>query len=221
MAKLFLQRHLKSQWNLENRFAGWVDNPVSKEGAEAAPAVAKLLEGEKFDVIFTSPLIRNQQTVIKILKILGRNPLFIHLDGGKMEEWGSFEGGTAECIPAYVSEKLNERYYGKLQGLNKDEAKKVYGEEQVHLWRRSYDVAPPEGESLKDTYERTVPFYLKYIEEELKIGKNVLIVSSGNALRSIVKYIEKIPDDKIIDFEIPFGGLVKYEYKGGEYSHLQ
>jgi 2,3-bisphosphoglycerate-dependent phosphoglycerate mutase len=220
MAKLFLQRHLKSQWNLENRFAGWVDNPVSKEGSEAAPTVAKLLEGEKFDIIFTSPLIRNEQTVIKILKNLGMNPLFIHLDGGKMEEWGNFEGGVGECIPTYISEKLNERYYGKLQGLNKEEAKKIYGDEQVHIWRRSYDIAPPEGESLKDTYERTIPFYLKHIEEELKMGKNVLIVSSGNALRSIVKYVEKISDDKIIDFEIPFGGLVKYDFEEGKYNKL-
>ncbi len=219
MAKLYLQRHLKSQWNLENRFAGWVDNPVSKEGSEMAPAAAKLLEGENFDVIFTSPLMRNQQTTVKILKLLGgKNPLFIHLDGGKMQKWGSFEGGNGTCIPAYVSEKLNERYYGKLQGLNKEEAKKTFGEEQVKLWRRSYDVAPPGGESLKDTFKRTVPFYKKYIESELKAGKNVLIVSSGNALRSIVKYIENIPDSEIINFEITFGGLVKYDFDGKKYT---
>jgi len=220
MAKLFLQRHLKSQWNLENRFAGWVDNPVSKEGSEMAPIAAKLLEGENFDIVFTSPLIRNQQTTIKILKNLGKNPLFIHLDGGKMQKWGTFEGGNGECLPAYVSEKLNERYYGKLQGLNKEEAKKTFGEEQVRLWRRSYDVAPPGGESLKDTYKRTVPFYKKYIEKELKDGKNVLVVSSGNSLRSIVKYIENISDEKIIDFEITFGGLVKYEFDNGQYNKI-
>ena len=221
MAKLYLQRHLKSQWNLENRFAGWVDNPVSKEGAEMAPAAAKLLEGEKFDVIFTSPLIRNQQTTIKILKNLGKNPLFVHLDGGKMQEWGSFEGGFGDCIPAYVSEKLNERYYGKLQGLNKEEAKKTFGEEQVKLWRRSYDIAPPGGESLKDTFNRTVPFYKKFIEPELKAGKNILIVSSGNSLRSIVKHIENISDDEITNFEIPFGGLAKYGYNEEKYEKLQ
>lgn len=221
MSKLFLQRHLKSQWNLENRFAGWVDNPICKEGSEMAGAAAKLLEGEKIDVIFTSPLIRNQQTTIKILKNLGKNPLFMHLDGGKMQKWGNFEGGEGECITAYVSEKLNERYYGKLQGLNKDEAKKTFGEEQVKLWRRSYDAAPPGGESLKDTFKRTVPFYKKYIEAELKSGKNVLVVSSGNSLRSIVKNIENISDEKIIDFEIPFGGLLKYEFDENGYTKLQ
>lgn len=220
MAKLFLQRHLKSQWNLEDRYAGWVDNPLSKEGADMAPEAAKKLEGENFDVVFTSPLIRNQQTTIKILKNLGKNPLFIHLDGGKMQKWGNFEGGNGTCVPAYVSEKLNERYYGKLQGLNKEESKKTFGEEQVRLWRRSYDVAPPGGESLKDTFKRTAPFYKKYIEPELKAGKNVLVVSSGNSLRSIVKHIEKIADDKIIDFEITFGGLVKYEFDDGEYKKI-
>jgi 2,3-bisphosphoglycerate-dependent phosphoglycerate mutase len=152
---------------------------------------------------------------------LGKNPSFIHLDGGKMQKWGNFEGGTGECIPAYVSEKLNERYYGKLQGLNKDEAKKIFGEEQVKLWRRSYDVAPPGGESLKDTFKRTVPFYKKYIETELKAGKNVLVVSSGNALRSIVKYIENISDSDIMNFELAFGELAKYEFEADNYKKLQ
>jgi len=221
MAKLYLQRHLKSQWNLENRFAGWVDNPVSKEGAEMASDAAKKLAGENFDIVFTSPLIRNQQTTIKILRNLGKNPLFVHLDGGKMQEWGSFEGGFADSIPTYVSEKLNERYYGKLQGLNKEEAKKTFGEDQVKLWRRSYDVAPPDGESLKDTFNRTVPFYKQFVEPELKSGKNILIVSSGNSLRSIVKYIENISDDEIIDFEMSFGELIKYDFNDGRYEKLQ
>jgi 2,3-bisphosphoglycerate-dependent phosphoglycerate mutase len=124
-------------------------------------------------------------------------------------------------LPAYVSEKLNERYYGELQGLNKEESKKTFGEEQVKLWRRGYDVAPPGGESLKDTVLRVIPFFEKYIEKELKEGKNILVVSSGNSLRSIVKHIENIADDKIIDFEIPFGGLVKYEFDGKNYTNLQ
>jgi 2,3-bisphosphoglycerate-dependent phosphoglycerate mutase len=217
MAKLFLQRHLKSQWNLENRYAGWVDNPLSDEGLAMADGVAELLKGEKFDVVFTSPLSRNQQTTLEILKRLEQKPLFMHIDGGKRQEWGTFEGGNGTCLPAYVSEKLNERYYGKLQGLNKEESKKTFGEDQVKLWRRSYDVAPPEGESLKDTLERVLPFYQEKIEPLLKEGKNVLIVSSGNTLRSIVKYAENISDEKIIDFEIPFGGLIKYEFDNGVY----
>jgi 2,3-bisphosphoglycerate-dependent phosphoglycerate mutase len=137
-----------------------------------------------------------------------------------MKDWGYFEGPTNH-IPTFVAEELNERYYGKLQGLNKEEAKETFGEEQVHLWRRSYDVAPPEGESLKDTYSRVIPFFQKVIEEDLKNGKDVLIVSSGNALRSIVKYIENISDNDIVNFELPFGALVKYEFKDDNYTKLQ
>lgn len=220
MSKLFLQRHLKSQWNLENRYAGWVDNPLSDEGLAMADGAADLLKGEKFDVVFTSPLSRNQQTTIEILKRLGQKPLFMHIDGGKRQDWGKFEGDYGTCLPAYVSEILNERYYGKLQGLNKEESKKTFGEEQVKLWRRSYDIAPPDGESLKDTFERTVPFYKEFIEPELNAGKNILIVSSGNSLRSIVKYVENISDEKIIDFEIGFGGLVKYDFDNGKYNKI-
>ena len=220
MAKLFLQRHLKSQWNLENRYAGWVDNPLSDEGLSMADEAAELLKGERFDVVFTSPLSRNQQTTLEILKRLDQKPLFLHVDGGKREQWETFEGGNGTCLPAYVSEKLNERYYGKLQGLNKEESKKTFGEDQIKLWRRSYDIAPPEGESLKDTLNRVLPFYQEKIEPLLKEGKNVLIVSSGNTLRSIVKYAESISDDEIINFEIGFGGLVKYEFDGKEYKKI-
>jgi len=220
MAKLYLQRHLKSQWNVENRFAGWVDNPLSEEGIMQGELAAEKLKGCNFDIIFTSPLSRNKQTVLRILRLLGgKYPIFQYLNG-KMKEWGHLEG-MVNHIPVFVAEELNERYYGKLQGLNKEEAKKTFGEEQVRLWRRSYDISPPEGESLKDTYNRAVPFFQKFIEPELKAGKNVLIVSSGNALRSIVKYIENISDEKIIDFEIDFGATIKYDFVEEKYQKLQ
>ncbi len=221
MAKLYLQRHLKSQWNTENRFTGWVDVPVSKEGADSAKDAASLLKEEKFDIVFTSPLARNMQTTIKILRNLGKSPIFAHLDDGKMQKWGNFDGGVGECVLTYVSEKLNERYYGELQGLNKDEAKEQFGEEKVLLWRRSYDVAPPGGESLKDVCKRVDPFYKKYIEKDLKDGKNALVVASHNSLRAIVKYVEKVSDEKIIDVELPFGSLIKYDFEKGKYTKLQ
>jgi 2,3-bisphosphoglycerate-dependent phosphoglycerate mutase len=221
MAKLFLLRHLKSQWNLDDRFAGWCDNPLSKEGSDAAKTIAEGMADQTFDVIYTSPLIRNIQTVIKILRNIGdKYPFFIHLDGGKMQKWGNFTDISENDLTTYVSEKLNERYYGELQGLNKQDTIKKYGEEQVHLWRRSYDIAPPGGESEKDVYKRTVPFYKKYIEKDLKAGKNVLVVASHNSLRAIVKYIENISDEKIIDLELPFGALVKYEFSEGNYRKL-
>ena len=193
MAKLFLLRHLKSQWNLDDRFAGWADNPFVKRRADTAKAIAEKYKGQNFDIVYTSPLIRNMETVIKILRNIGEKyPLFIHLDGGKMQKWENFTDISENDLPTYVSEKLNERYYGKLQGLNKEETIKKYGEEKVHLWRRSYNIAPPGGESEKDVYKRTIPFYKKYIEKDLKAGKNILVVASHNSLRAIVKYIENI-----------------------------
>jgi 2,3-bisphosphoglycerate-dependent phosphoglycerate mutase len=188
MAKLLLLRHLESQWNKENRFTGWTDVPLSKEGRENAKEVAEKLAGFRIDKVYTSPLIRNKDTVYLILENLGKKDL-----------------------PIVINKALDERNYGKLQGLNKDEIKKQYGEERVHLWRRSWDQAPPGGESLKDVFNRVVPFYKEYIEKDLKEGRNVLVVASHNSLRALVKYIENIPNEDIINLEIPTGSLREYE----------
>jgi len=188
MAKLILLRHLQSQWNLENRFTGWVDVPLSKEGIESAKKTAKELAGFQIDKVYTSPLTRNKETVSLILENLGK-----------------------EDLPVVIDKALDERNYGKLQGLNKDEVKKHYGEEQVKLWRRSWNQAPPGGESLKDVYDRAVPFYKKYVERDLKNGKNVLVVASHNSLRALVKHIENISDEDIINLEISTGSLREYE----------
>lgn len=195
MAKLFLQRHLESQWNLENKFTGWTDVPLSQDGIDSAKEAAGQLKGLEINKVYTSPLIRNRESAVLILKNLGK-----------------------ENLPIIADKSLDERNYGKLQGLNKDDVKNQYGPEQVRLWRRSYDIAPPGGESLKDVYKRAVPFFKKYVEEDLKSGKNILVVASHNSLRAIVKYIENIPDDKIIDLELPFGALVKYDFAEGKYA---
>ena len=222
MAKLFLLRHLKSQWNLEDRFAGWVDNPISQEGRDSIRPIAESMRDEKFDLMYTSPLMRCKQTVVLLLENLGQQkPLFLHIDGGKMQKWSNYVDVAGNDLPVYASEKLNERYYGRLQGLNKKETMEKYGAEQVHLWRRSYNVRPPGGESLEDVCKRATPFYRKTIEKKLQEGKNVLVVASHNSLRAIVKYVENIPDNKIIDVELPFGALVKYEFKDGKYIKLQ
>jgi len=189
MPKLILLRHLQSQWNLENKFTGWIDVPLSKEGTESAKEVAKKLMGFKIDKVYTSPLIRNKETVSLILEYLGEKDL-----------------------PIIIDKALDERNYGKLQGLNKDEVKKQYGEEQVKLWRRSWNQAPPGGESLKDVSKRVLPFLKKYIEKDLKEGKNVLIVASHNSLRALIKYIEKINSKDIIGLEIPTGAVIEYEF---------
>jgi len=213
MSKLYLLRHLKSQWNLDKEFAGWVDNPLSKEGILTAKEIAKKLASEKIDTIYTSILIRNMETILRIFENFpDKYPLFIHLDKGKMQKWGNFTDLNSNDIPTYVSQNLNERYYGVLQGLKKDEMIHRYGENKVHLWRRSFNEKPPRGESLKDVYKRAVPFFKKYVENDLKKGKNVLVVSSHNSLRAIIKYIENISKSDISSLELPFGSLIKYEF---------
>lgn len=136
-----------------------------------------------------------------------------------MRTWGHFfEQRTGSYVPVYVTEALNERFYGKLQGLNKEETMRKYGKERVQLWRRSYTIAPPGGESLKDVVKRVLPFYKKYIEKDLKNDKNVLVVASHNSLRALIKYIERVSDDDIIHVEVPYGGMLEYEFIQGDYK---
>ncbi len=197
MAKLILLRHLKSQWNKENRFTGWTDVPLCQEGIESAEETAKKIPDIKIDKVYTSPLKRNMDSVSLVLKKLGK-----------------------EDLPVVADKALDERNYGQLQGLNKDEIKKKYGEEQVRLWRRSWSVAPPQGESLKDVFERAVPFFKEHIEKDLEREKNILVVASHNSLRAIIKYIEKISDEDIINVEVPYAGLIEYEYDKGVYKKI-
>lgn len=212
MAKLFLLRHLKSQWNEENRFTGWVDVPVAKNQDKEAEVRAREIFKNKIDIIYSSALFRNMDTVAEILeKHSHKYPIFIHLDSGRMKNWGKFIDMSDNDVPVFVTEKLNERSYGDLQGRDKKETIRKFGEEKVKLWRRSYTVAPPEGESLKETFKRTIPFFKKNIEKKLEEGENVLVVGSHNPLRTIVKYLEKISDEEIINFEIEFGGLIEYD----------
>ena len=189
MAKLILLRHLQSQWNKENRFTGWTDIPLSEEGIASADQVALKLANFKIDKVYTSPLTRNRTTVVLILRKLDKKK-----------------------VPIVIDKSLNERHYGKLQGLNKDEIKEKYGQEQVQLWRRAWDTAPPEGESLKDVYNRVVPFYQKNVENDLKQGKNVLIVASHNSLRALVKYLNNVSDQEIINLEILPGTITEFNF---------
>ena len=202
---------MRSQWNEENRFNGWIDTPLWEGQNEKAKELSEKVSQFKIDAIFCSRLFRNMDTVARILEYDKKYPLFIHLDSGRMKDWGNFEDLSQDDIPVFVSEKLNERYYGELQGYNKEEAIKKYGEEKVRLWRRSWNEAPPGGESLKDVSARTTPFFKKYIAGALKEGKNVLVVASHNSLRAVAKYLEKISDSDIINFEIPPAGIIEYE----------
>lgn len=215
MPVLVLLRHGESLWNRLNLFTGWVDVPLSEKGIQEALKAGKLLKGCHFDVIFTSELVRAIQTAMLAMAESESVPVMLHK--GRMGEWGRIHGKDGkDFIPVIKSWRLNERYYGKLQGWNKDHAREVFGEERVHLWRRSYDIAPPGGESLKDTAERTVPFFRERILPALDEGKNVLVSAHGNSLRSIVMHIERLTKEEILRLNIPTGVPLVYDYVDGK-----
>jgi len=191
MATLVLVRHGQSQWNLENKFTGWIDIPLTEAGRAEAKQGGEAIQGEGlvFDVAFTSVLIRAIETLEIILKILGQ-----------------------EALATLKDQALNERHYGNLQGLNKDEMRKKFGAEQVKLWRRSYDVAPPGGEALKDTAARTLPYFQSKILPELAAGKNVLVSAHGNSLRSIVMELDHLSPEEVVALEIPTGVPIRYDF---------
>lgn len=217
MIKLVLLRHGQSTWNKENRFTGWTDVPLTDRGKKEAKKAGKILKESRFtfDVAFTSVLKRAVDTTDIALKEMGLK------------------------IPMKETWQLNERHYGALQGLNKAEMAAKYGEEQVHKWRRSYDIRPPAlkksdkrhplhdklyknldkkylpgTESLKDTVKRVVPYWKKEILPEVKKGKRVLVSASGNSLRGLIKYLDNMSDGEIMKFTIPYGVPIVYELDG-------
>ena len=181
---LVLVRHGQSDWNLKNLFTGWRDVDLTEKGvAEAREAGRKLkAQGIKFDVAFTSALKRAQRTLDLMLTELGQT-----------------------AIPVFKNQALNERDYGDLVGLNKDDARRKWGEEQVHIWRRSYDVAPPGGESLKDTLARTLPYYVTDILPRVLRGERVLVAAHGNSLRALVMVLDKHTPDSITKLNLDTG----------------
>jgi 2,3-bisphosphoglycerate-dependent phosphoglycerate mutase len=189
MGKLVLVRHGQSAWNLENRFTGWVDVPLSQQGMEEACQAGERVKslGLNLTVAHTSRLMRAQLTLEAILKLCN---------------WQ---------VPVWIDSALNERHYGDLQGMNKDEARARFGEEQVHVWRRSFDVPPPNGECLADCAKRTLPYFKSYVLPRLMAGEDVLIVAHGNSLRSIVMFLEGMTPDQILQFEMATGVPHVYE----------
>jgi len=214
MTKLVLVRHGQSQWNLENRFTGWVDVPLSKKGIDEAISAGKKLKDYEFDIMYVSHMLRAIQTLHHILVESNseKTPIFKH-ENERVSKWElNYTNNPETEIPVYQSVELAERYYGDLQGLNKQKTREKYGDEQVHLWRRSYDVNPPNGESLKDTCERTTPYYKKYILKDLQEGKTVLVSAHGNSLRAITMYVENISEQEIPTVEIPTGVPIVYTF---------
>lgn len=190
MGTLIAIRHGQSQWNLENRFTGWTDVPLTERGREDAATCAKVLADYSFDVAFTSRLQRASQTLDVILHTLGQKP------------------------PIEIDSALNERHYGELQGLNKAETAAKHGEEQVQLWRRSFSTRPPGGESMEDCERRTWPFFVQYVLPHLTEGKTVLLVAHGNSLRPIVKNLEGLDQDTTAALEIGLCTPYIYTFDG-------
>ena len=185
---LILIRHGQSEWNALNQFTGWKDPDLTAKGIEEAHNAGMIINNLKinFDLVFTSALIRAQNTAEIILKEINQS------------------------LSTIKNQALNERNYGDLAGLNKDDARKRWGDEQVHIWRRSFDVPPPGGESLKDTGERVLPFFMKEILPHVCEGKNVLVAAHGNSLRSLIKFLDNISDEDIVKLEIPTGAPIHY-----------
>jgi 2,3-bisphosphoglycerate-dependent phosphoglycerate mutase len=186
---LVLVRHGQSDWNLKNLFTGWRDVDITDKGVEEARGAGRKLkaQGLEFDVAFTSALVRAQRTLDLMLTELDQ-----------------------KSIPVFRDQALNERDYGDLSGLNKDDARAKWGEQQVHIWRRSYDVAPPGGESLKDTAARVLPYYIQEILPVVLRGNNVLVAAHGNSLRALVMVLERLTPDKIVAREIGTGAPLIY-----------
>ena len=189
---LVLVRHGQSDWNLKNLFTGWKDVGLSETGIGEAKTAGEQLkrQGLKFDIAYTSALTRAQHTLTLMLDELGQRGLKTVKD-----------------------QALNERDYGDLTGLNKDEARKKWGEEQVHIWRRSYDVPPPGGESLKDTLARALPYYMVHIQPDVLSGRSVLVSAHGNSLRALIMAIEGLTPEQILKRELATGVPVVYRLR--------
>lgn len=188
---LILVRHGQSEWNAKNLFTGWKDPGLTDQGVSEAKNAGKLILEQKieFDVMYTSMLSRAEKTGNIILGILNHKE-----------------------IPIIKNEALNERHYGSLAGLNKDDARKKWGDEQVHIWRRSFDMPPPDGESLKDTAERVLPYFETEIMPKVISGSSILIAAHGNSLRALIMKLDSISAEDIVKLEIPTGAPIQYEF---------
>jgi 2,3-bisphosphoglycerate-dependent phosphoglycerate mutase len=213
---LILLRHGQSAWNKENLFTGWVDIPMSEEGIREAIGAGERIKEIPIDIVFTSTLFRAQMTIPFAFyhHKSGKIPVFLHPDQRRLDEWGQVysEEAKKSLIPVFQAWELNERMYGHLQGLNKAET--------ADLWRRSFDVAPPEGESLEMTAARTIPYFKKYILPHLQKGETVLISAHGNSLRSIAMHIENLTKEEVVALELPTGSPRLYSFKNGRYDLL-
>ncbi|XAR62180.1 Phosphoglycerate mutase (2,3-diphosphoglycerate-dependent) [Bertholletia excelsa] len=220
-AALILIRHGESLWNEKNLFTGCVDVPLTKKGVEEAIEAGKRISNIPVDVIYTSALIRAQMTAMLAMTQHRRKkvPIVMHNENEQAKSWSQIfsEETKKQCIPVITAWQLNERMYGELQGLNKQETADKYGKEKVHEWRRSYDIPPPNGESLEMCAQRAVAYFKEHIEPQLLYGKNVMIAAHGNSLRSIIMYLDKLTSREVISLELSTGIPLLYIFKEGKF----
>jgi 2,3-bisphosphoglycerate-dependent phosphoglycerate mutase len=236
MSLLILMRHGQSMWNAAKLFTGWVDVPLTNVGIDEAIQGGKDIAHLSIDEVHTSTLIRAQMTAMLALAQHngGKTPVFQYAqpEGGvenvsqneaRMIQWAQINGDqdSDNILPVFVSWQLNERMYGDLQGLNKDDTRQKYGDEQVHIWRRSYDVPPPNGESLELTAQRTLPYLEQSIMPSLQSEKNVFVAAHGNSLRSIIMSLEGLSQEQVLSLEVPTGIPIVYEYSDNQWNRLQ
>jgi 2,3-bisphosphoglycerate-dependent phosphoglycerate mutase len=216
--KLILLRHGESMWNKKNIFTGWVDVPLSQKGIEEAIQAGHKMKDLPIDIIFCSTLVRGMMTAMLVMAYHkdGKTPVVMH-EKGKLKEWSTIysEKEKEQTIPVITADELNERMYGELQGLNKQEMRDKFGAEQVQIWRRSYSTKPPGGESLELTAKRSIPYFEKHILPVLEKGKNVFISAHGNSLRSIIKKLDNLSDDEVVHLELATGEPIIYDYDNG------
>lgn len=221
-AALILIRHGESLWNEKNLFTGCVDVPLTRKGVDEAIEAGKRIRNIPVDMIYTSALIRAQMTAMLAMTQHRRKkvPIVLHGESEQAAQWSQIysEETRKQSIPVIPAWQLNERMYGELQGLNKQETAEKFGKERVHAWRRSYDIPPPKGESLQMCADRAVAYFRDHIEPQLFSGKNVMIAAHGNSLRSIIMYLDKLTSQEVINLELSTGIPMLYIFKEGKFK---
>lgn len=220
-SNLIIVRHGESMWNEKNLFTGCVDVPLTRKGVEEAIEAGKRISRMPLDIVYTSALVRSQMTAMLALTqhCCQKVPIIIHNENEAAKIWSQIYSDDTrnQSIPVVKAWQLNERMYGDLQGLNKQETAEIFGKEQVYKWRRSYEVRPPNGESLEMCLQRAVFYFKHNIEPQLMAGKHVMVVAHANSLRSIIMYLDNLTPQEVINLELSTGVPMLYIYKDGKF----
>ncbi len=221
MGTLVLVRHGESRWNVCNRFTGWVDVPLSAAGIAEARRCAVHCASFDFDRAYASELERAHETMLIILSRQGRTGIVQHAEDRRYRRWIRLSNRCGgDDIPIVTDAALNERYYGRLQGMEKGAAERKYGKESVRRWRRGFELRPPGGESLKDAFRRTLPFLSREILPKVRRGETILVVGHGNTLRAVIKHLEGISDEDISRVDLPEARPLAYAYRAGAFVRI-